>query len=152
MAVLRGGFKVGSSGVVGLVDGTNIFGGRIIVGGFGGEKYFPIFISFAPFLYLSPPGNETVYPSLAYLRNIEEVCVLSVALTNHRSARKRGIVGIAGAKVGFSRLEGANVGHSRIKGANVRPSRIKGANVGGGVRKEERVFLIHTIVMGFPLG
>lgn len=28
------------------------------------------------------------YPSLAHLRNMEEVCVLSVALTNHRSARK----------------------------------------------------------------
>jgi len=27
------------------------------------------------------------YPSLAPLRNMEEVCVLSVALTNHRSAR-----------------------------------------------------------------
>jgi len=27
------------------------------------------------------------YPSLAHLRNMEEVCVLSLALTNHRSAR-----------------------------------------------------------------
>ena len=27
------------------------------------------------------------YPSLAHLRNMEEVCVLLVALTNHRSAR-----------------------------------------------------------------
>lgn len=27
------------------------------------------------------------YPSLAHLRNMEEVCVLSVTLTNHRSAR-----------------------------------------------------------------
>lgn len=70
MAVLRGGFKVGSSGVVGLVDGTNVFGGRIIVGGFGGEKYFPIFISFAPFLYLSPPGNETVVHKFFFLEGL----------------------------------------------------------------------------------
>ncbi|CAB4272968.1 unnamed protein product [Prunus armeniaca] len=105
MAVLRGGFKVGSNGVVGLVDGTNVFWGRIIVGGLGGEKYFPIFISFAPFLSLSPPGNETV---------VEIVGISWIGMLRLEGAKVwDGIVGIAiaGANVWFSRLEGANVGH-----------------------------------------